>query len=304
MAEVSLGRAIGSGFALIRHRPASVLVWGLLLVVFVQAPALYMLSQVGPQMLGLWGATGPTDPAEAQNIAFAFQGRMALIQALTLPAWLIRAVIVAAVYRAVLEPQKRGLAYLRIGRQEGWLLLLMLTAGLLTAFAIIPIELIVVVAVVTGIALKGLWWLLGPAVGIAGLVALLWAFARLSMAAPMTFADRNFRLFESWRMTQRHGFSLLGLGLLTVLLMLALELLLFGAIGVVAAVAIAGRQVDAASIQAWLQGLTFQSPGQLAAWLVPTGLVAAAVFGALNAIAIAPWASAYQQLNTAPGARA
>ena len=40
MADISLGRALGSGFALIRRRPASVLVWGLLIVLFVQAPIL------------------------------------------------------------------------------------------------------------------------------------------------------------------------------------------------------------------------------------------------------------------------
>ena len=304
MAAMSLGRAVGSGFELIKQRPASVLVWGLLLVLLVQAPTLILTAWVGSDLVEVWRRGGPLSPASANELAFAIQTRMALVQVMMLPALVVRALIVAAVYRAVLEPQRRGLAYLRIGRQEGWLTLLALCVWALAYFAIIPLELIVAAAVITGVLLKGYWWLMGPAVGIVGVLVLLWAVARLSLAAPMTFADRNFRLFESWRLTRRNGWSLLGLGVVMVLLLVGLELLLVAVVAVVVAVVFAGRAFDANQALAWLHGLSIQTPGQMAVWLVPTGLVAAAVYGAFNAIAIAPWASAYQQLNKGPGARA
>ena len=37
---------------------------------------------------------------------------------------------------------------------------------------------------------------------------------RLSMAAPMTFAERKLRIFESWELTKGHTLSLLGVGFL------------------------------------------------------------------------------------------
>ena len=303
MAAVSLGRAIGSGFALIKHRPASVFVWGLLLVVFVEAPILFLMGRAATETLGLWGAGGPTNEAAAQNIAFALQQRMLLVEAMMLPVLVVRVLIMAAVYRAVLEPAKRGLAYLRIGRQEAWLLLLALCISVLAGFAIVPLELLLGVSVIT-MMMKGAWILVGPLLGIVGLILLLWVWARLSLAAPMTFADRHFRLFESWRLTRRHGLSLLGLGVVMFLLIAALELVLFSLLAIGGAALWAGHPLDAPAILAWIRRLSIQSAGQMAEWLVPIGLVAAAVFGALNAIAIAPWASAYQQLNKASRAGA
>jgi hypothetical protein len=303
MAAFSLGRAIGSGFALIKHRPASVFVWGLLLVLFVEAPIVVLVGRTATEMAGLWGRTGPVSPEAASSMGFALQERIAVIQLWILPTLLVRALIVAAVCRAVLEPQRRGLAYLRIGRQEGWLVLLSLTVSVLAAMAIVPVELLVGASVALGM-MKPPVSLIGLGLGVVALLALLWVVARLSLAAPMTFAERNFRLFESWRLTRRNGLTLLGLGVLMFLLVVVIELVLVGLVALAAVAVLAGRPVDASQIQAWLQAFKIQSPGQMAAWLVPTGLVAAAVFGALNAIAIAPWASAYQQLNTAPRARA
>jgi hypothetical protein len=49
--------------------------------------------------------------------------------------------------------------------------------------------------------------------GLRGLIAaglLIWLALRLSMAAPMTFADNQFRLFESWTLTKGQGWRLLG----------------------------------------------------------------------------------------------
>ena len=42
----------------------------------------------------------------------------------------------------------------------------------------------------------------------------IWVSLRLSMAAPMTFAERKLRIFESWELTKGHTLSLLGVGFL------------------------------------------------------------------------------------------
>jgi hypothetical protein len=305
MADISLSGALGSGFALIRRRPASVLVWGLLIVLFVQAPILAVLGLGASDLLAL-AVTGQSRTPPTQQVmefAFGLQRHIALIEACLLPAIAIRVIISAAVYRAVLEPGKAAFAYLRLGRQEAWLLLLALTFSALAAIAIFPLELVVIAAVLSLAALHAPVVYIAPALTVAALVVLLWAFARLSMAGPMTFADREFRLFESWRLTRRNGLRLLGLALLLIVVVILIELAIAALMAGVAAGLLGGHAIDPRAIQTWLASLTSQGPGLLA-WLAPVILIAAAIIGGLNAIAVAPWATAYGQLNNSPNARA
>jgi hypothetical protein len=215
----------------------------------------------------------------------------------------VRVIVVAAVYRAVLEPARPGFAYLRIGRREGWLLLLMLTLAILVACAIIPLELLMIVPVIALARAAAPALLVGGGGVLVGLAVLVWVLARLSMAAPMTFAERRFRLFESWRLTRGHGLALIALGLLVFLFAALVEVAIF-ALAAAVAVGFVGWPMNFRTVLVGLNSLRLQGPEALAVWLVPIGLVAAAAFGALYAIVVAPWADVYAQLNGRPDSRA
>lgn len=309
MAGVRLGQAFAAGFVLIRRRPVAVFAWGVLLLLLVQAPAAFILLHVATGILPLISHMGPMSPEAANVFGLQLQQRMVLAQAMNLPTFIVRAVIAAAIYRAVLEPRQSAFASIRLGRQEAWLFLLPFAFVALSYLVLIPLELVlfagIAAAATLGAALQAPYNVIAPvAAGLALLLALLWAMARLSLAGPMTFAEREFRLFESWSATRRQGWRLLGLGLLLFLFLLLVEVIFWGIVIAVVLSMTGGRSISPHQIGDWIVALRDLDLRQAAVWLVPLAVVAAAVFGAINAIAVAPWASAYQQLNPRPDARA
>ena len=72
--------------------------------------------------------------------------------------------------------------------------------------------------------------LTGVGLGLIAVVVLVWLGLRLSMAAPMTFVDRQFRLFESWSLTRGSAWRLLGVAVLSLLMVFVLELVVAGVV--------------------------------------------------------------------------
>ena len=126
-----------------------------------------------------------------------------------------------------------------------------------------------------------------------------WLMLRFSMAGPMTFAERTFRLFESWTLTRGRAGSLFLLALL-----IALVLLLFQAVVITLAamlvLLVAGGTAAFADATA-LNALFVQSPSALFASLggvmVFVFVVVSILAGFAFAITLAPWADAYRQLT-------
>lgn len=115
----------------------------------------------------------------------------------------------AASQRRYLRAEGFGL---KLGADEGrlavvgliWFALLIAGYFALALGAVIPGLIVGMMAgAPAGAALGGLIFL-------AGLVAALYLFARLSPAAPLTIRDRQIRFFESWSLTKGHGWSLAG----------------------------------------------------------------------------------------------
>lgn len=200
--EVRVTAVIGGALGLLVRRPFSVLAWGLFTTVFAVAPISFILLVLLPRTEGAAQAAalaGHSTPAIALVIklvaAYALAGLLALV---TL------AVVDTAVYRAVLEPESRGLFYLRMRKRE---------------LALVRVHLIQAVlwAVVLAVAALPLAWLIGATTNALGrswavliglVIALAAAFVffivglRLSLSGPSAFAHGRETLTRSWRMTR------------------------------------------------------------------------------------------------------
>jgi hypothetical protein len=305
MATFSMGEAIGSGFGLIVRRPLSVLAWGLVYLVLLAIPLIAIFAALGTgfvsEMQALSAHTGAsTSPADLAGI-FHAQARMMQFQALfmlgVLPA---QAVLQAAIFRSVLEPKDTAFASMRFGGREAWLLLLILAfevMAYLIALASAVVFLLIgagVAAVFLSVASLKAW--VGPAlivVGVAWAVTFIWILLRLSLAGPMTFAEREFRLFESWKLTRGQGWKLFGLVLVLLVLFIAIVLALLLGFALLAGVA----GIGAASVHAAVAQPGAAVPGMVIAWCVIAFFVLAFLEAAIAAIWYAPWATVYRSLS-------
>lgn len=315
MATFSISDALGAGFDLVRRRPASVLVWGLAYFALAVLPSMGLMALVGEDVFEFFRrAMSSPEAAPDLQTMMRLNGAMAMYQPLAfLTAIAARAMLTAAVLRAVLEPQNRGFFYLRLGKDELWQALVYLCLCVLFIIAVL-------VALLAGGALGAVAWLVGAlapspwsegiqAVGVllavlAVVVVLAWIALRLSLAAPMTFADRTFRLFESWTLTRGQAWRLFGLAIVLGLVILALELVILALFWMLVLGLGFSGGFDPGRIEAF-----FQQPVETwVAALVPAvavvALLGSLLTGALYAILTAPWAVAYRQLGGRPSAEA
>ncbi len=283
MATFSMGEALGSGFGLIGKRPLSVLAWGVAYLIVGVAPVVAMFALMGPDFLALihdgqnaaasgaaWGGP-PHFPAET---FWRMQSRIIMFQPVVfLTSLAARAMLTGAVFRAVLEPKNRGLAYLRLGMKELWLGLLILASGILLVLFMIALAgvtaavCIAIVAALKTAHVAAVWSGLAVAVCVvAAAVAVIHVCLRFSMAGPMTFADGEFRLFESWAITKGHTLKLFGLALVLGVLVVALTMIVQAIVLAIGFGALGMTHLNREAVEAF-----FRSPPQT--WLAACGAV-------------------------------
>jgi hypothetical protein len=314
MSGFSIGETLVSGFGLVVRRPLAVLLWGF---VFTAITILPLALVFGPLLSGLPALVRAAQQGgQAADVSDAVAMRVAGGVLLAVPLLLIavlvaHAVISSAVYRSVLEPAGRGVASLGFGGQELWLILL--AAARWVVFGALGGVVMLGAALVCALGLLVSAWLPQPWAGVVrapffvaaafGAVATgVWVWLRLSLAGPMTFAERQFRLFESWTLTRGHVKALLGLGGLLLVIRQGLPILLllpvYGCVLLLAASCVGfvdfGRVGSApfggqADVGALLAAVT---PAALLAMLI----VMVAI-GAIQAVFLAPWAVAYRELS-------
>jgi hypothetical protein len=300
MADFSGGAAISSGFRLIGRKPGAVLTWGLVYVLLAVVPQFLMMWSFLPDLMAFYrdaisSAQSGTSPATNPEF-LRIQAELNRFQPLQIVCSLVSLSIVnAAIFRAVLEPQNGRWAYLRLGAQELWVGLTTVVFYLVVVAAAVVAAIPVVV--ISAIAAQSPSWTMGLVIFLLACGAaffVIWVCLRLSAGIPMSFAQKNFRLFESWSMTRGLGWKLFGVGLAVFAIVVAIELVV---IIVAASIFAATGVVQSGQLQAIFQ----HPPADLAARAIPWVLGLVAVYTVLISlifpIITAPFAEIYRQLS-------
>lgn len=310
MAGFSATEAIGSGFRLIAREPKAVLAWiGLYLAVMAVQYAIMWAAM--PDIIGYYQALGRgaleggAEPDDAEVLGMVSK-MFAVMPFLLILGLAFLAVFLGAIYRAVLDPEDRRLAYLRFGRKELWLLLTMLAWFLL--MTVVYIALMIPAALVGGLVAGLAAGQDGaPAMAVLPMTAVilvvwlvcLWLALRFSLALPMSFDEGRFRLFQSWAMTRGQSLKILGVGIALVLLVCVLQVLI---------VLVFGLAVVAVSGLGSLHQVLVAPPEDLIARLFPWMIVLGVIGSALGVVAYvimgAPIADIYRQLRASAAAGA
>lgn len=309
MAQIDIGKMAFAGFSLIGRKPLALVGWALFILVLGILPAVGIFAAMGPALADLIAqAQSGGDPTPEQMMPL-MSGWYAANPILTVLSLVTRIVLTGAVFRAVLEPKSGGWAYLRLGMGEVMLALVVICLSI-----ILIMVSMVWIGVTVGVCFA-IWQAshaaaigVGILSGVALAVTMIWLSLRFCVAAPMSFAERNFRLFESWSVTRGNALNLLLAAIVIFLELVALEMIvvaLFAAVVMIAGgvTGLGGpHHFDEAAIEAFFR----QSPSTwltvLGPWIAAIAVVGSLIAAVFMAVVTAPWAEAYRQLRATPDA--
>jgi hypothetical protein len=218
MTTFSPVQAALEGVRITQRKPLVVLAWA--------ACYFAMLIVLGLVVAFAFGGTVRTDLAllartnDLRELIDIVARRKGTLLPLIAFAVALQSVISVAIMRAVVRPQERRLAYLRVGREEarqfvvalvGWIVALVVTALPSAVLVLIGAGLISLGAVETN-----RWVEVLGAIAVAGLS--IWFGIRLSLLSIITFAEGKLSLRRTWALTDHHFWRLLGMYFLAVVL--------------------------------------------------------------------------------------
>ncbi len=301
VADISIGAAIGAGFGLIRRKPLTVMVWGLLQVIalglFFAAYAGFLLNFLPTVVAQGTRGGAPTSEQVGTMIGGMLMGEGLLFLAVIVM-MIFRVVLCAGIWRAVLRPEADAWAYLRVGRAELFILLLLLGVGFAANLIVFPLLPIMLIA--GGLAAAHQWAaaiILGAIGFLAMIVAIIYVELRFSLIGPMIVQDGKFHFVDAWRLTRGKVGSLFLVGLGLAGILMAAE---FVIIALVVAVGAGTLGLAAGGFDA-LPAFFNQPPLVIAEKLAPGfvlyALAAIPISGCGLAIFLAPWARAYLDLT-------
>jgi hypothetical protein len=226
MASFSPAETALEGFRVIGRRPVSFLVWVLFFVILGLAPLLLVVGPVIERLASFVQTVHSMrdGPFDSDMMMHKLIGLYAgLFGALGLyPLWsvIVQVILLAALYRAMLEPNKRSFAYLRLSGDELRLFATMIIFLVLwVVFLSVLAALTVVACASAGALVEHPWagWLQALAI-IVAICLSVYVPVKFSLALPATFAEKKIRIFESWSLTRGRFWSILGMFLLSVIL--------------------------------------------------------------------------------------
>lgn len=303
MARFSIGKAVGEGFGLIKRRPLSVFVWGLLTIL----PAAAGMSLMLPMMEGFTGAiveAAAEGEAASTGMPDSMMTNMMQMQAVMAPLNAVRFVLGVVVYtaivRAVVRPKDSSFFSLRLSMDEirVFVVSLALVIGIVVGSILLTLLGVAVGAV--------LWQFVGAAKGlvtavliIGGIIAALLLGGRLSLMVPATVRYRTFAFAEGWNLGRGRSWSLVGVMLLLFLIIIGLEIVVGGIVAGVMFAVMGSGGIDIAALESG--GNPFAGMSDMARsnwpWLAVGAVVGAMLYGMLTAILTAPFASVVRQLT-------
>ncbi|MFN3668172.1 MAG: hypothetical protein ACK4VY_02615 [Brevundimonas sp.] len=282
------------GFRVVRRKPLALVFWSL----FYIAVMTLALALVGGSVVGLMGlaeeleASGASSPEAYMPVLASYMTIFAII----LPVSLIAsAMLYAAVARAVLRPSESAFGYLRLGMDE--VRVLVVSIVMFFVFLALTVVLGGIIGAVIGMTIAAeapLLWLLVVLLVLGAVAAVIWLAVRLSLAIPITMAERRISIFDSFALTKGRFWPLLGMALLAAVMSIVVSLL--GSLvampiqlatgGLDGLAAMGGESLPAILQAAW---------PAITAWIVIN-----AVMSALQvAVVYAPFSAAYRDLKGA-----
>ncbi|MDI1326262.1 MAG: hypothetical protein PSV23_05620 [Brevundimonas sp.] len=294
------------GFRLVRRNPLALVAWTLLYAVLTLT-ALFSLSNMAGQ-LEAWSAQAEAmesaepsfDQAWALMADFgAIMGQVAWLLPISL---IVGAMLAAAVARGVLKPSGDRFGYLRLGMDEVRVLVVTFVLGLIMTL----VAVVAMVALGVLIAAAKTAGGDGPA-AIAGLVGILaviclfvWLSVRLSLAVPITVAERRFAFFDSFNLTKGRFWPLLGMAILAVVMVLLVQLL---------SSIVSMPLAIVSGLESWSFSSDQDSEAVRAAldvsnpWVIARAVIEAIVSALTVGILYAPFAAAYRDIVGMAGER-
>ena len=212
---LSVGIILNGAFRLVRERPVSVLTWGLVYTAVTFAGLFAVLLPMMKAQMAVMtnlsaGATPGTLPPGFDPLAM--MGQIYLFDFLLL---VLLVVLLAAGLRAVLRPEARAFAYLRIGMDELRLLGLFVLAflGLMAASVVFGIVFGIIAAATVGLSPGQGTGGLSLAVTVMVLVLLAvvtFLQVRLSPCLALTMLRGKITVTDAWRLTRGRFWTLFG----------------------------------------------------------------------------------------------
>jgi hypothetical protein len=222
MARFSPTEAAFEGFRITRERPRVVFVWVLASLAYSFLLGLMALFTLGPEFPQILNAIrSPTMETKDFWRAISLLWPFLIIAAPTF--LMFQAVMNCAMYRMILRPHESSRAFLRLGADE------LRVAGVIlvyTAVWTLVLFLTMATALMGGVFGGPVAAFLGSVLtAAAGFYSVL-VLVRLSLAAPISFAEQRFTLAASWAITRGQFWRLFGtyvlafvLGIVTLVLM-------------------------------------------------------------------------------------
>ena len=286
--------AVFEGFRVVRRQPLALVFWAL----FYAAVMAAAFAMIGPSLIGFVTATEQLEQSGAtptmEDFAPLFQ-MMGLLFTVLLPASLITSAMMhAAIARSVLRPGESAFGYLRLGMDE--VRVLVVSVVLFLVFMVLMAVSSGLIGVAVGMTVAAeapALWLLVVLLVLATIALFAWLFVRLSLAIPITMAERRIAIFDSFGFTKGRFWPLLGMALLAWVLSMVVGLL--GSLVAMPLELATGGGITA------LEGLEDESLQVIlqSAWpAIGAWILINAVMSALQvAVVYAPFAAAYRDIK-------
>jgi hypothetical protein len=285
------------GFRVVRRKPMVLLWWTLFYLVIFGLIALVVaqpLTNFFSLVQQYEGTGGEPTPDEIMGFMLPLMATIPLLIPLLI---LQNGIVYSAIARSVLHPEKSAFGYLRLGMDEVRVAVVVLVLGIL--FNIIGfVGYMAVLLLAGGASAIGDGGYPGG-VGLFGMLGMLlvygvmwWLMARLSLAVPITVAEKKFAFFDSFQMTEGHTLKVIGMAILAGVMAIVVAFLVW--IIAVAIFLAVGSTVDWQSLEMAGFGEVIRVAGPM----IALGVVIYAVYAALMLVVmLAPFSAAYRDLK-------